>query len=1237
MNTIGELLSRDLKQPIEEVIKVDQQDERTVYQEINEYVVTDRLLEQYRELLQAIADGPGDPNEAVGVWISGFFGSGKSSFAKNIGYILGNRPVLGKPAAELFVRRLRQQRPADAQVDRIASLVEYVKVRTPTHVIMFDVQKDRRGSEQLGEIMYSLLLRELDYATDHDLAEIEIELEGEGRLGALVEACAALYRDQVPLPDRASIVPETLSGIAPEDYGVWQMVRKGAQSIPRASAALHQIDPVTYPTAEAGIEALRRNKQVTVRELVDRTFVLAARRVPKKTVAYVIDEVGQYIARSGERIENLRAIVEAFGQESRNRVLTRQALAPVWIMVTSQEKLDEVVAAIDDKRVELARLQDRFYHRIDMVPADIREVASRRVLSKTPAGEERLREIFDDVHGRLQTHTQLEGTGRPSRVGEDAFVQHYPYLPHYIDLSIDIVSGLRLQADSPRHIGGSNRTIIKQTYEMLVSPRTELADQPVGTLVTLDRIYDLVENNLSSEKQRDISDIATRWPADPWPARTAKAIALLEPVRDLPRSPENLAALLYDRVDGSSCEPQVRQALDLLEQHQFIRQSEQGWKLQTAQEKSWTTERNAKTPSPRERNEILEDVLEQIWSDTSLSRYRQGNRTFRLGVRWGSRPLTRGESEVPLLLRISDDANAFEAECETARDESRGDHRDEVFWVFSLNNPLDEQVVELHRSREMINLYEQARARNEISGPEATSLTDEKSRALRVEDRLREQVRKALAQGNGYFRGVERQSAALGANLTEIVRNLMAEVVPDLYEKLEMGARPLRGNEPELILKAANLRGLPRVFYQPPDGLELIRMEDDKPVVNTQAPIAQEVLQYLQGQHSYGNKVTGRTLEEHFGGLGYGWERDMLMLVMATLLRAGVVQVTYQGRQFRSHLDPGAQAPFSGTNAFRSASYAPRKAPDLMTLVQAVRRYEDLTGEEIDVDEATIAQAFRALAESELEALLPVEAKVRAHAIPIEDELREYHQWLEAISHSASDDCVNILAGEGQSFQEARERVSEVRRAVDDEGLARLQRMRQVVQRVWPAIQSEQPGDGLREQVDLLQEHLANGTFYHKTPAIDDAMEEIEGRYREIYTQRHAERQQTYEHAIEQIKGQADYAALSESVREDLVRPLEAKAHDLSLDDGTLTCDACRAGLSEMAADLAAVETLLSNALLRLHELSAPEEQVERIRVRDVVGPGRSIHTLEELEETLIELKAQVRRLLDAGVNVILE
>jgi len=1242
MQTIRDLLSRDLSQRIEEVIKLDQQDEQTVHTELTEYVATDRIKRQYRELLDAIAEGPAIGAEDVGVWVSGFFGSGKSSFAKNLGYILGDREVLGESAAQLFARQLEQQAPGDPQVARIRDLLAYINNRHHTHVIMFDVQVDRavrKATEPIAEIMYTVLLRELDYAQDYDLAELEIELEAEGRLGDFVLACAALHDSG--RASAAESVPVTLPDISPEAYGVWRRVRVGAQRIQRASATLHEINPATYPAPDSWALSLQNETDVTIRKLVDRTFTLMERRQPGHAVVFIIDEVGQYVARSGDKIENLRAVVEHFGKESKNRVQAGQAVAPVWIVITSQEKLDEVVAAIDDKRVEIARLQDRFRIRIDMAPADIREVATRRVLAKKPGAEATLAQLFDRSQAILKTHTRLERTSRPSDTARDDFIQFYPYLPHFIDLSIDIVSGMRQQAGAARHIGGSNRTIIKQAYEMLVSDHTQLADAPIGALVTLDRIYDLVEATLPSEKRKDISDVLQRWPADPWVGRVVKAIALLEYVRDLPCTEINLAALLYRRLGEDSPLPEIQAALAQLHQAQFIRETESGWKLQTAQEKNWTTQRNALSPTPTDRNNILEETLRAIFAgDAALTRYRYHNlRNFRVGVTWAGRGLTSGEAQVPVQLVAADGPEVYAEVCEQAREDSRAKpHINEVFWAFSLTPEIDRMVEELYRSQKMVGKYDQLRAQNKINKEDAASLAAERQIAQRIQGQLADQVRDALSGGRGFFRGIAKDGAALGKTFSGILKRMFDFAVPDLYPKLELGARPLKGNEAEELLKAANLTGLSKVFYGPPDGLELVIKEGSKYVVNLNAPIIKEVADYLNQQHAYGEKVTGRGLETHFGGLGYGWEREMLWLVLATLLRGAAIEVTYQGRRYRNHLDPQVRAVFGGTNAFRAAGFAPRKSIDLATLVEAARRYEEITGQEVDVEEVAIAQAFQKLAQMELEALLPVEATVQAQRIPVSALLIEYHDTLEAILNSPSDDCVRILAGEGASFRQLRDQVAAVRHATGPKGLAQLQRMRRVVNDAWPLLRAESQDGPLAEHVQRLQAHLEAGTYYPLTAEAAAAVAALESAYHTLYTERHAARTAAFAAAIEDVKAQPFWVDVPEEMRAATLRPLTERAcSDLDLPADALTCRACSATLAEMVSDLAAVAGLRSNVLVRVQELTTPEEPMERVRVSTVVGVGRTLTTTEEIETLVEELRAYLQKLVDAGFKVILD
>src|SRR3954464_3396565 len=98
-NLIKDLFATDIDRNIEEVIKVDQADEQLVREELAEYVATDSIRSHFRAILERYAETPNKPHEGIGVWVSGFFGSGKSSFAKYLGLALETRPLAGKGAS----------------------------------------------------------------------------------------------------------------------------------------------------------------------------------------------------------------------------------------------------------------------------------------------------------------------------------------------------------------------------------------------------------------------------------------------------------------------------------------------------------------------------------------------------------------------------------------------------------------------------------------------------------------------------------------------------------------------------------------------------------------------------------------------------------------------------------------------------------------------------------------------------------------------------------------------------------------------------------------------------------------------------------------------------------------------------------------------------------------------------------------------------------------------------------
>jgi hypothetical protein len=557
MTRIADLLDRDLFRPVEEFVEVSNDDPDTVLTELTEYVATEEIKAQYGRLFSAMAAAPKSANEDVGVWISGFPGCGKSSFVKNLGYVLGNRGVEGAPASSLFLERVESS--------LIAECVEFLNRAVPYEVFMLDVEMFpslKTGAEQIAEVMYRVLLRDLDYAEDYDISGLEIELEKTGKLAAFEDLCLAEYKEE------------------------WREIRNGSQRFARASALLHRLDPRAYASTDIWLNRVegRPSGRLSVKEVVDKSFDACEVRRPGKAFAFIVDEIGQYLALDGDNLRNLLFIVEQFGKESFARLKAGKIPGPVWTIVTSQETLQEVYNCLPASPIDVPKLQDCFRHRIDLSSAGIREVATRRVLRKKENQEEVLRKLFRDHGASLIQNVKLERCSRCTEFDEDQFVQSYPYLPHLMDLSIDILAGMRLQPNAQKYIDSGNRTIVKQCFEMLMSERTRLSDQPVTALASIDKIYELVEENTPWEKQKDILDIRQRFDADKdYPgtaARVAKAICLMEFAKtDLPRTTKNIAALLVQRVTEAPPTLAVAAVLERLEAAQFVRETEDGWKL----------------------------------------------------------------------------------------------------------------------------------------------------------------------------------------------------------------------------------------------------------------------------------------------------------------------------------------------------------------------------------------------------------------------------------------------------------------------------------------------------------------------------------------------------------------------------------------------------------------------------------------------------------------------------------
>ena len=640
---IKSLFANDIHRRIEEVIKVDQTSDDILRDEINEYVVTDAIRSHYTNIFDAFRETPNKPHEGIAIWVSGFFGSGKSSFAKMLGLSIENRVVAGIPAGDRFAQR--------AGDNKLQVLLKAINEKIPTHAVIFDVSTDRgirSGNQSLTEIMYGLFLQSLGYAKDLDLSELEIALEEKGQLEGFEAEYGRLFNKE------------------------WSFEKgKVAFALSEASRVLHSLDPETYPMADSWVKAVKNKADISPGKLAERANELMKRRRPGQALMFVVDEVGQFVARDVQKMLDLQAVVQSLGVKGRGKH---------WIVVTSQEKLGELVSGLDDKKIELARLMDRFPLQVHLEPSDISEVTSRRVLSKNAPAQKVLGELFDQHRGRFTEHTRLTADIKLPELTRDSFIDLYPLLPYQIDLIIQVVSGLRTQGGASKHVGGANRTIIKLAQQLLINPAVNLADQPIGSVARLDQVYDLVEGNIGSEVRAKISAISKEL-EHPLAQPVAKVICLLQYVKSVHRTAENIAAALHPGVAADSQFAAVKDALRQLEAANKVRLGDDGYRIPTPAEDDWERVRNGISPKPGDAHRIYSEVLASFWQPQP-SHTLFDTKTFKAGLAIHGREIVDGD--MMFHVHLAEDGAAFQALASELRARSQQERKN-VFWAVSLN------------------------------------------------------------------------------------------------------------------------------------------------------------------------------------------------------------------------------------------------------------------------------------------------------------------------------------------------------------------------------------------------------------------------------------------------------------------------------------------------------------------------------------------------------------------------
>jgi hypothetical protein len=1181
LHLIKNLFAGDINRTIEEVIKVDQRDEDILVEEMAEYVVTDSIRSRYIAIFDKYSTTPNHPHEGIGIWVSGFYGSGKSSFAKMLGLSIQNRSLAGIPASARFASR--------AADPKVTVLLKTIVEKIPTHAVIFDVSTDRgirSGNQTLTEITYSLLLQSLGYAKDLDLSELEIDLEERNQLLAFEEE----YR---------------------RTFGKDWSAEKGkvAFALSEAGQVMHNLYPATYPTADSWWSAAKGRSDITPGKLARRADELMKRRRPGQALIFVIDEVGQFVARDVQKMLDLQAIVQNLGVVGRGRF---------WLVVTSQERLGELVSGLDDKRVEHARLMDRFPSelQVHLEPSDISEVTSRRVLAKNAAAQSTLGTLFDEYRARITDHSRLTADIRLPELTRDSFIELYPLMPYQIDLIIGVVSGLRTQGGTSPHVGGANRTIIKLAQQLLINPQVALGDQPVGSLARLDQVYDLLEGNIASEVRAKIASIPSQLQSQhPLAQPVAKAICLLQYVKSVHRTAENIAAALLPNVASDSQVSSVKDAIRQLEAAHLVRSGDDGYRIPTPAEDDWERIRNGVSPKPGDAHRIYQEVTQSMWQPQP-SHLLLGIKQFKAGLTMEGRTVIDGD--ITFQVHLADNATQLESLATELRGRSRTE-RSDIFWALSLNDDIDAEVVELYRSRTVIAIKE----REARTASESALVSEERRRRDEHLSELRKRLTAACLSGGVFFRGNDRSPAGDAADVAKAAALILAQVTPEIFDRFkEAAARTSDAKKAtEALLVAENLQGLPALF----NTLGLVRSEKGKTVLDATKGPLKEVLARIEERSNYGETASGRLLTDAFEKEPFGWDFEVVRLFALSLLRAGSIEATSKGQTFDSATGSEAVEAFSNNSVFKQTSFRPKKGPDFAELVKAGSAFADTFGSEVrELTQGSIVAQLRDEVRKANERVSDALVELNSNRLPGAPALEAGLEPMKAILRGSEEAALATFNASHRSIKDAVKRATELKEVLNPVRLAEVERGRKALGVAWPFLVTEPDiANELRDAATELQDILEREAFFRDFPKIDQNAAAIETEYQRRQAVAVAARVAAYEKALEDLHTTPGWINLTPEDQKAIALPLEIgrAAGELS------------ASILQVRSDTELCPIRLQKAIATVRRI-IDGDRLATIDLRPYFADG--IETEEQLNAALTGIREECARLIGVGKKVVI-
>ena len=541
MEELKKLYAKDIEREIQGVIKVD--DESYISQELEEYVVTEELLKHFNSFFDAYNSGINGKTEKMGVWISGFFGSGKSHFLKIVSYLLENKIVNGKSAVDYFDDKI-DDKMLLADIKRAGSI--------PTDVILFNIDSKTENSngtkDKILDVFEKVFNEKMGLSITPFVAEIERNIINSGKYDEFKKAFER------------------------KANATWESSRDGIQFVEDQFAeAYSEVLGKSIEEARNIVERTEKNYTLSVDRFAERIKNYLESKGNNHHIVFLVDEIGQYIGDDRSLMLNLQTIVEDLGLECGGKA---------WVIVTSQEAIDDVVKVQGN---DFSKIQGRFDTKLSLSSSDIDEVIKKRILDKTEEAKTSLKMIYDKDESIIRNLLTFK-SATYQKVYEDSndFAETYPFIPYQFKLLQDVFTDIRKHGYAGKHLSSGERSLLGAFQETA----KRYGSSEIGTIIPFYAFYDTIEQFLEHQVKIVINTAQSNKELKEIDIQVLKMLFMLKNIKEIPANIDNLSTLYVSNIqdDKITIKKEIQDSLRRLEAQTLIQRNNDEYKFLTDEE-----------------------------------------------------------------------------------------------------------------------------------------------------------------------------------------------------------------------------------------------------------------------------------------------------------------------------------------------------------------------------------------------------------------------------------------------------------------------------------------------------------------------------------------------------------------------------------------------------------------------------------------------------------------------------